>query len=114
SKLIVGKSVDISNIHDFISKLPIDQSVKPFKKFVGGYSNAVNHLNTFLDEKLKVYDLRSDPSLHIQSYMSMYLQFGQIDVQDILNRLFKHPSYKNHSPLADQFIEQLITRRELA
>ncbi len=114
SKLIVGKSVDISNIQNFISKLPIDQSIKPFKKFVGGYSNAVYHLNTFLDEKLKVYDLRSEPALHIQSYLSMYVQFGQIDIQDILNRLFKHPSYKNHGPLADQFIEQLITRRELA
>jgi len=113
-KVVIDKSIDISNIEAFLSKLPIDQSVKPYERFKGGYSNAIKHLNTFLDEKLKIYDLRSDPSLHIQSYISMYLQFGQIDIQDILNRLFKHPVYKNHSPLAEQFIEQLITRRELA
>lgn len=114
TKITIGESIDISDVQGFLAKLSIDQSIKPYKKFIGGYSNAIKHLNTFLDEKLKVYDLRSDPSLHIQSYISMYLQFGQIDIQDILNRLFKHPAYKNHSPLAEQFVEQLITRRALA
>ena len=95
-------------------KLEIDQTVKPFYKFIGGYNHAIQHLNHFFDNLLIIYDKRSDPSLHIQSFMSMYLQFGQIADQDILQRLYEHPLYQHHLPLAEQFIEQLIVRRALA
>lgn len=114
TKIEITKSVDITNIDSFLSKFEIDQTVKPYPMFKGGYSEAVKHLTAFLDDKLIQYDNRSDASLHIQSYMSLYLQFGQISDQDILNRLFDHKAYKANPQQSEQFIEQLITRRALA
>lgn len=114
TKVYVKPSIDLTNIPKFLSKLDIDQSVKPYYKFVGGYKEAIKQLDHFLDHYLKDYNKRSDPALHIQSYMSMYLQFGQISDQDILTRLYKHRAYHIETDASNQFIEQLIVRRSLA
>ncbi|WP_025724986.1 deoxyribodipyrimidine photo-lyase [Acholeplasma granularum] len=113
-KLNFKSDVDIQNIDSIIQKLNIDLNVKPYFKFKGGYVEAIKHLNDFLDNLLPKYKDRSDASLHIQSYVSMYLQFGQISVQDILKKLFKHPNFHTYKEESEAFIEQLIVRRELA
>ena len=97
-----------------MNKLPIDISVKPYHKFKGGRKEAYKHLEYFFNQLLKDYDKRSDPALHIQSYMSMYLQFGQVSDQEILRMLYDHPYYKLYPEMSEGFIEQLVVRRSLA
>lgn len=91
-----------------------DLSIKPYKKFSGGYQSAIKHLDYFLENKFKFYG-NNDPSLDIGSYMSMYLHFGFISVLDILNRI---DAYMIHEKITydiyDKFIEQLLVRRTLS
>jgi len=104
---------DDINLNDlsFIENLNIDHSVKKSQYFHGGYIEAQKHLTNFITNKLAAYPKRSDPSLNIQSYLSMYLQFGQISSLEILMSI---NSLDIEQALKDEFIEQLLVRRELA
>lgn len=114
SKIQIHEPLNLSNIADIVNKLPMDISVKPYHKFKGGRKEAYKHLEYFFNQLLKDYNKRSDPALHIQSYMSMYLQFGQVSDQEILRMLYDHPYYKLYPEMSEGFIEQLVVRRSLA
>lgn len=103
-------SFDISDIEKAISKLKIDQTVQPVKKFIGGTSHARKHLRCFINNKLDDYNLlRNDPSLDYQSNMSPYLHFGQISPLYIALEISKTKSKGKEA-----YLEELIVRRELS
>jgi len=101
---------DISDIEKLLITSDVKNDVKPSKYYKGGYSNANSLLNDFITKKLDKYqEERNDPHKNIQSDMSPYLHFGQISpieiALEIINSGFFNP---------DDYLEQLIVRRELA
>lgn len=106
--------LEITQYQEWVKTLPIDMSVKPYPKFKGGYLEAKKHLNDFLNDKFIHYMDRSDPSLVVQSYMSLYLHFGQISPMDIYKFVTSNQQIVDLKEELDAFIEQLIVRRELA
>ncbi len=101
--------VDLTNLA-FMSHLNIDHSVAKTPYFHGGYSHAKKALETFIQDKLPFYLDRSDPSLMVQSYLSMYLHFGHISPLDILEEI---DQLSIDETIKNAFIEQLLVRREL-
>ncbi|WP_026390251.1 deoxyribodipyrimidine photo-lyase [Haploplasma axanthum] len=115
AKLRIKSDFNFDRFHEELDLLKLDHSVKLNGFFKGGYSEAIKHLNLFFNNQLKEYEKRSDPSLNIQSYMSIYLHFGQISVLDIIERLKEYVfKYETNYANYDMFIEQLVVRRELA
>ncbi|BCR36765.1 deoxyribodipyrimidine photo-lyase [Mariniplasma anaerobium] len=106
---------DLSNIDDLIQKMDIDHSVPKSSYYHGGYQAASHLFSTFIQEKSDHYPESSDPSTNYTSLMSMYLHFGQISSLELLERLYlalEQGQLKGET--FDQYIEQLLIRRELA
>lgn len=107
---------DVKNDLLFLmNQLNIDKSVKKSLYYQGGYSEASKLFSTFIFDKSDQYPKSSDPSKNITSLMSMYLHYGQISSLELLERLFvalEQGHIKGES--FDQYIEQLLVRRELA
>ncbi|MBP2132695.1 deoxyribodipyrimidine photo-lyase [Methanomicrobium sp. W14] len=98
------------NITDILSLPEVRKDVKPSKFFHGGYSNAKTVLEKFISDKIECYsEFRNFPEKSCQSSLSPYLHFGQISpleiALEIINSGFLNP---------EEFLEQLIVRRELA
>lgn len=125
---------DFSTVEDLwsyvLSRIHMDDSVKPVRTFRGGYSQAKIRLTTFLEERLSRYhDQHNDPALRIQSELSPYLHFGQISSLEIALSALEHCSV-NPEEAAElilhksqlngiqaglaSFLEELIVRRELS
>ncbi len=93
-----------------LSKLNIDKGVKTVESYKGGTSEAKKYLKEFLDHKLGGYgDHSNDPSKDYLSNMSPYLHFGQISPLYVALKV-----RDKGGPGADEYLEQLIVRRELA
>lgn len=113
--LNIKSDLNLEKMDQILNKLQNDQSVQSFHLYQGGYHQALEYLDYFLNHYLYQYDKRSDPSLGIQSYLSMYLHFGQISVQEIIHKAQQWLQInESHRELYDGFIEQLVVRRELA
>ena len=98
------------NLNNLIKKLDLDESVKPVSKFKGGEEQARDYLYDFIANKLdKYHELSNDPTKDYLSHLSPYLHFGQIS--PLLVALEVKEKY---SPGQDEFLEQLIIRRELS
>ncbi len=96
-----------------VSACEIDHSVPPSISCSGGYAAARRHLEIFLEQKLYRYGKESNqPSRHATSELSPYLHFGQISSLEIA--LAVRDYAEEHKLLADDFLEELIVRRELA
>ncbi len=90
----------------------VDDSVKPVTSFHGGYSQAINNLNNFIQQKLYNYHLHNKDLVDSNySELSPYLHFGQISVIEIVHKI-KTSSAPLEAKVA--FLEQIIIRRELA
>ena len=99
----------LENIDNLINKLSIDKSVKPSPFFKGGSSEALNRLETFMEKNLQLYEEHgSNPNYDVTSKLSPYLHFGQISPAYIYKRI------KWNDIKAEDFLEQLIVRRELS
>ena len=106
---------DLSDIFLLINDINIDKSVKKSLYYQGGHSFASNLFSSFIFDKSDEYPESSDPSKDATSLMSMYLHFGQISSLELLERLYlalNQGQIKGES--FDQYIEQLLVRRELA
>jgi deoxyribodipyrimidine photo-lyase len=91
----------------------VDQSIKPSISFTGGTSAARKHLAIFLERKLSRYAKESNqPSRHATSDLSPYLHFGHISSLEVALAVRDYAA--EHKLIADEFLEQLIVRRELA
>lgn len=106
------ESLVITEPDAILSQLNIDRSVSPVENYIGGYSEATNHLDDFIQHKLPEYDeKRNDPTTNYLSNMSPYLQFGQISPIEIALKV-----QGAHAPdsAKEAYLEELIVRRELS
>lgn len=107
--------IDLNDIKEILNELNIDKTVKSYKLFKGGHSEALIKLRSFIVGKANKYIDRSDPSLQIQSYLSPYLHFGQISVLEVIDIMENSLKDKVISKeVYDAYIEQLVVRRELS
>lgn len=91
----------------------IDHRVLPSPTYTGGYAAARRHLDVFLERKLHRYAKESrEPSLHATSNLSPYLHFGHISALEVALAVRDYAA--EHRLMADEFLEELIVRRELA
>ena len=81
--------------------------------FRGGRLEAERLLQQFLDHRLPRYaSEKNEPSAHATSDLSPYLHFGHISSLEVA--LAVHDYGAQHKLIADEFLEELIVRRELA
>ncbi|MGM0444994.1 MAG: deoxyribodipyrimidine photo-lyase [Bacillota bacterium] len=103
------KGIKLDIIDKVINNLNIDLSVKPSKIFTGGRNEAFKRLDYFITNKLSEYEEKgSSPDQDCTSKLSPYLHFGQISPHYIYKRI------KKSQIKADNFLEQLVVRRELS
>ena len=106
-------TVKASNIAELVASCEIDHSVAPSKSYTGGRQAAERHLARFLDNNLRRYAKeRNEPCAHVTSSLSPYLHFGQISSLEIALAAKAHA--EAHKLIAEEFLEELIVRRELA
>ncbi|MBJ24043.1 MAG: deoxyribodipyrimidine photolyase [Euryarchaeota archaeon] len=113
-----------------LSSIDIDHEVYPVNSLIGGSNNAMEKMNSFIDNKLDNYsEDRNKPSKKATSGLSPWLHFGHISTHEIVfNILTKEkwdPSLINEdrigsrygwwglSESAEEYLDQLITWREL-
>jgi deoxyribodipyrimidine photo-lyase len=106
------KNTDLEFVDDldhYLTEMDFEQKISYDNNFKGGYQQAKLKLKGFIKNKLKDYDeKRNIPHLNFQSDLSPYLHFGQISAQEVgLAAL-------NSEYNAEDFLEELIVRRELA
>lgn len=102
-----------ASIAKLVASCEIDHSVPPSTCFPGGRAAAEKLLNFFLRRNLRRYAReRNEPSEHATSHMSPYLHFGQIS--SLETALAAKEYAQQHKLIADEFLEELIVRRELA
>ncbi|MFO8062975.1 MAG: deoxyribodipyrimidine photo-lyase [bacterium] len=94
------------DIEDLLETISMDKSVK-FSIFDGGEDKALEVLKDFMENNIEYYsELSNDPGKNLQSNLSPYIHFGQISPLRIVDSAL--------SRNADDFIEQVLVRRELA
>ena len=102
-----------ANLANLVANCDIDHSVAPAVGFRGGATAAAKQLQTFLKERLRRYARdRNEPSAHATSELSPYLHFGHISALHIALEVKSYA--EKHQLIVDEFLEELIVRRELA
>ena len=90
-----------------------DHSVPPSLTFRGRRSDAEKHLDRFLEERLRLYARhRNEPSAHATSELSPYLHYGLISALEVAVHARAHA--EEHGVVVEEFLEELIVRRELS
>lgn len=106
-------NVTAENIPDLVASCEIDHSVSPSPDFRGGSVEARRRLKSFLRDRLGIYAThRNEPSERATSGLSPYLHFGHISSLEIALAVRKYAAERKL--FADEFLEELIVRRELA
>ncbi|SPE32609.1 Deoxyribodipyrimidine photo-lyase type II [Candidatus Sulfopaludibacter sp. SbA6] len=91
----------------------IDHTVAPSTAFHGGRGQAERHLRRFLEDRLHRYSRdKNEPSAHATSDLSPYLHAGYISPLEVA--LAVRDYVREHKLMADEFLEELLVRRELA
>ena len=102
-----------SNITGLAAACQIDHSIPPSTEYRGGHDEAKRRLRYFLENNLRRYaKLNREPSAHATSGLSPYLHFGHISSLEVALAVREYAA--EHKLIADEFLEQLIVRRELA
>jgi deoxyribodipyrimidine photo-lyase len=105
--------VNASNIAELVASCAIDHSVPPSSEYRGGRKEAERRLHYFLENNLRLYaKLNREPSANVTSSLSPYLHFGHISSLEVALAVREYAA--EHKLIADEFLEQLIVRRELA
>lgn len=105
--------VTAGNIAELVASCEIDHSIKPSINFRGGRLAAEKLLHGFLEKNLARYAKhRNQPSEHATSHLSPYLHFGQISSLEVALAVQQYAH--EHKLIADEYLEELIVRRELA
>ena len=106
-------SVSESNIAELTASCEIDHSVRSSDAIHGGAREAERRLKLFLDKKLSRYaGFHNEPSENATSGLSPYLHFGHMSSLRVA--LAAKEFAQEHKLMADDFLEELIVRRELA
>jgi deoxyribodipyrimidine photo-lyase len=105
---------DVSgNIAELVASCDINHAIGPSTAFRGGSVEARRRLRFFLRKNLARYARESNqPAAHATSNLSPYLHFGHIAALRIAMEVRDHA--RKHKLIADEFLEELIVRRELA
>jgi deoxyribodipyrimidine photo-lyase len=102
-----------SNIAELVASCEIDHSVRPSPEFHGGSAEADKRLGLFLQNSLHRYaGSHNEPSAKATSGLSPYLHFGHISSLQVA--LAVQDYAREHKLIVDEFLEELIVRRELA
>lgn len=102
--------VDLSDVPALVRRLPIDQEVRPVRRFRGGTREAQRRLRDFLQNTIDEYgERRAEPSADAVSFLGAYLHFGQISPVEIALAA-RHAGGRGLS----SYLEELIVRRELS
>jgi deoxyribodipyrimidine photo-lyase len=102
-----------ANIAELVASCEIDHRVKPSISYCGGRKAAERVLEHFLERNLRRYAKdRNEPAAHATSDLSPYLHFGMISSLEVALAAQRHA--EEHKLIADEFLEELIVRRELA
>lgn len=105
--------VERKDIPALVQSCEIDHAVAPSVTFRGGRIAAEKRLRRFLAERLNRYAReRNEPSKHATSELSPYLHFGHISSLEIALRIQAYA--REQKLLVEEFLEELIVRRELA
>jgi deoxyribodipyrimidine photo-lyase len=105
--------VTAGNIADLVASCDVDHSIHPSPTFHGGRKAAEKTLRRFLDHRLSRYARdKNEPSAHATSDLSPYLHYGHISSLEVALAVIEHA--KEHKLIDDEFLEELIVRRELA
>jgi len=102
-----------NSVAELVASCEIDHSVPPSTMFRGGRKEAMRRLRRFLDDRLRRYAKeKNEPSAHATSDLSPYLHYGHISSLEVALAVREHA--EKHKLIADEFLEELIVRRELA
>jgi deoxyribodipyrimidine photo-lyase len=105
--------VTSDNIAPLVASCDIDHTVEPSIDIRGGRIAAEDRLRDFLDNTLRRYALhRNEPSAKATSGLSPYLHFGYISSLETALAAQDHAA--RHKLIAEEFLDELIVRRELA
>lgn len=100
-------------IAGLMGECEIDHGVRPSLSYTGGRQAAEQALAHFLARNLRRYAReKNHPAAHATSDLSPYLHFGQISSLEVALAARRHA--EEHRLIADDFLEELIVRRELA
>ena len=96
-----------------VAECEINHAIPPSLSYTGGRLAAEATLRHFLEANLRRYAReRNEPSAHATSNLSPYLHFGMISALEVA--LAARAQAERHKLIADEFLEELIVRRELA
>jgi deoxyribodipyrimidine photo-lyase len=105
--------VTAENVAGLVASCEIDHSIRPSIAFHGGRRAAEATLQRFLKERLRRYAReKNEPSAHATSDLSPYLHYGHMSSLEVALAVRQYAS--KHKLIADEFLEELIVRRELA
>jgi deoxyribodipyrimidine photo-lyase len=101
------------NLAELVASCEIDHSIGASTTFRGGRKAAEKTLRQFLDDRLRRYARdKNEPSAHATSELSPYLHYGHISSLEVA--LAVGEQAREHKLIVDEFLEELIVRRELA
>ncbi len=104
--------VNSKNIAKLVSECDIDHDVKPSPIYHGGAKNGRKRLEKFIKKILPNYHkTRSNPEIDGSSRLSSYLHFGFLSSLEIALAVRESDA---PDEAKDEFLEELIVRRELA
>jgi deoxyribodipyrimidine photo-lyase len=112
-RLQVHGDCDLRDGTKLLARMDVDRSVRRVDRFRGGRIEARKRLTAFLRTGLVGYaDARNDPSQPQASELSPYLHFGQISPVEIAMKVQR--SRGSSARDKEAYLEELVTRRELA
>lgn len=105
--------VTAANLPGLVAACEIDHTIHPSTTFRGGRKAAEAALDRFLADRLRRYARdKNEPSAHATSDLSPYLHYGHISSLEVALAVREHA--REHKLIANEFLEELIVRRELA
>jgi deoxyribodipyrimidine photo-lyase len=105
--------VDAAGIAKLVAACEIDHSVAAPAGLAGGRGQAKRRLANFLRHRLRRYARdKNQPAAHATSELSPYLHWGYISSLEVALAVRDYAA--EHKLIADEFLEELIVRRELA
>lgn len=101
------------NIPSLVAACAVAHSVPPSLRYSGRRAEAERRLHRFLARHLARYSsLRHEPSSHATSTLSPYLHFGRLSSLEVALAVRQYA--EEHMLIAEEYLEELIVRRELA
>ena len=106
-------AVRAAGVPQLVASCEIDHSVPPSTCFRGSRRDAEQQLRRFLEERLRRYAReRNEPAAHATSGLSPWLHFGRLSSLEVALAVREYAAA--HKLIAEEFLEELIVRRELA